>query len=516
VRPVAQEDKFQAMLDAAPDAMIGVNAHGTILMANIQTGKLFGYTRADLIGQPVEILVPDRAKDVHPSHRGRYFVEPNTRPMGAGLELAGRRADGTEFPAEISLSSIETEDGTLALAAIRDISDRKKTEEAMRRAREEADRANKAKSDFLSRMSHELRTPLNSILGFGQILEVEASTEAQSTAVERILAGGQHLLELINEVLEIARIESGRIARIESGRLSLSVEAVHVGRLLDESLELVRPLAEKAGVRLAQPNKVDVQVRADRQRMKQVFLNLFTNAIKFNHENGEVSIEATHQTDDRLRISISDTGRGIPEEYMSELFVPFARSGADQFGVEGTGLGLTLAKGLVESMGGTIGVSSTAGKGSTFWVELPVATQQGTGVLAPEKPEWARGGSNKPRTVLYIEDNLANLQLIERIFGYRPAIKLLSAMQGGLGIELAQEHQPDLILLDLHLPDMSGEDVLLLLRGIDSTRDIPTIVLTADASQGTARKLTAAGASHFVTKPVNVASFLATVDEMLA
>jgi PAS domain S-box-containing protein len=190
------------MLDAAPDAMVGVDREGTIVMANIQTETLFGYERGELIGRPVELLVPDRVKAAHPSHRAGYFTQPRTRPMGAGLDLAGRRADGTEFPAEISLSSIDTEDGMLALAAIRDTTDRKRAQEEMHRAREEADRANKAKSDFLSRMSHELRTPLNSILGFGQLLEMQELTEQQRSSVQRILSGGEHLLDLINEILD--------------------------------------------------------------------------------------------------------------------------------------------------------------------------------------------------------------------------------------------------------------------------------------------------------------------------
>ena len=251
----SRESTFQAMLDAAPDAMVGVNSEGVIVMVNVQTEAVFGYTRENLLGEQIEILVPERVKSAHPIHRTDYFREPRTRPMGAAIELAGRRADGTEFPAEISLSSIQTDDGPVALAAIRDITERQKAEEETRGAREEADRANQAKSDFLSRVSHELRTPLNSILGFAQLLEMETLPQGQS--VLQILEAGGHLLELIDEILDIEKIASGR--------MTLSLEPVHVGLILDETLKLIRPIADKDGVRLVQPpEEFDVFVRADR------------------------------------------------------------------------------------------------------------------------------------------------------------------------------------------------------------------------------------------------------------
>ena len=502
------EARFQAMLDAAPDAMVGVDRQGEILMVNAQTEKVFGYDRRELLGGHVDMLVPERVKDVHPTHRENYFRQPRPRPMGAGLDLAARRRDGTEFPAEISLSSIETDVGTIALAAIRDITDRRAAEEETRRAREEADRANAAKSDFLSRVSHELRTPLNSILGFGQLLEMEDLDGNQQRAVGQIMRGGRHLLGLIDELLDIEKIASGQLA--------LSLEPVELASLIGEALELVEPIAERSGVELeTRSDDVGLHCKADRQRLKQVILNLLSNAVKFNQPGGVVRVACEQIGDDRLRISIVDTGVGIPEDQMRHLFIAFDRLGADRRGIEGTGLGLALSKSLVEVMGGTIGASSVEGEGSTFWVELPASTEPVPGATATAALE-APDASTESRTVLYVEDNLSNLQLIRGILAYRPAVRLLSAMQGSLGLELARQHRPDLILLDLHLPDMTGEEVLERLRGDAATNEIPVVIVSADASPATLRRLSGSGIAAYLSKPLDVGTFLETIDEALA
>jgi protein-histidine pros-kinase len=503
----SRESTFQAMLDAAPDAMVGVNSEGVIVMVNVQTEAVFGYTRENLLGEQIEILVPERVKSAHPIHRTDYFREPRTRPMGAAIELAGRRADGTEFPAEISLSSIQTDDGPVALAAIRDITERQKAEEETRGAREEADRANQAKSDFLSRVSHELRTPLNSILGFAQLLEMETLPQGQRRSVLQILQAGGHLLELIDEILDIEKIASGR--------MTLSLEPVHVGLILDETLKLIRPIADKDGVRLVQPlEEFDVYVRADRQRLKQVFLNLLSNAVKYNRAGGDVRISGERTADESFRITVTDTGEGIAPQLMGDLFTPFSRLGAERRGVEGTGLGLALSKNIVEGMGGSIAATSIPGEGSMFGVELPIDAEGAT--VPDEQPRTAAPqGEAGSRTILYIEDNLANLQLIEGILAYRPSIDLVSSMQGSLGIELARQHQPDLILLDLHLPDLSGEEVFRRLKADEATGAIPIVIVSADANKDTLGRLEQAGASSFVTKPLNVSLFLETIDEML-
>jgi PAS domain S-box-containing protein len=506
--PATGEPIFQAMLDAAPDAMIGVNSDGIIVMANAQTEIVFGYHPGQLLGEPIEVLVPDDVKDMHPTHRSEYFREPRTRPMGAGLALSGRRADGTEFPAEISLSSIQTDDGPVSLAAIRDITDRVAAEDETREAREEADRANQAKSDFLSRVSHELRTPLNSILGFAQLLELERLPQGQHRSVLQILEAGGHLLDLINEILEIEKIASGR--------MTLSLEPVHVGLVLDEALKLVRPIADQDGVRLIDPpDEFEISVQADRQRLKQVLLNLLSNAVKFNRVGGEVRISGQVTSKGSFRVTVTDTGRGIAPEMMGNLFTPFSRLGAERRGIEGTGLGLSLSKSLVETMAGSIEAESVLGEGSSFRIELPIAENaevEADEASSAAPPDTGAVGS---KTVLYIEDNLANLQLIEGILAYRPEVVVLSAMQGSIGMELARRHQPDLILLDLHLPDMSGEEVFERLKADQATNGIPIVIVSADASAETLGRLQAAGASSFITKPLNVGHFLETIDGML-
>jgi PAS domain S-box-containing protein len=390
--------------------------------------------------------------------------------------------------------------------------ERRRAEEAHIRAREAAESANRAKSDFLSRMSHELRTPMNAILGFAQLLEMDPLEAEQRESVEQILKGGRHLLVLINEVLDIARIEAGRMA--------LSPEPVHVREVLDEVLSLVWPLARDRRVSLPTnfPELCHRHVRADRQRLKQVFLNLFSNGIKYNRENGRVTVSCAEMEGDRLRIAVTDTGPGITPEKRERLFQPFERLGAELNGQEeGSGLGLVLSRALIEVMDGRIDMESEPGRGSTFWVELPMS-QAGVEGYEPELPAHAVIDSQEPRevrTILYIEDNLSNVKLIQRVLSHRPDVELIPAMQGSLGLELASEHQPDLILLDLNLPDLRGEEVLLRLRADQRTADISVIVLSADATPGQIQRLLDTGARAYLTKPFDVKQFLALVDEVL-
>ena len=377
-----------------------------------------------------------------------------------------------------------------------------------RRAELEADRANAAKSEFLSRMSHELRTPLNAILGFAQLLEMDDLAPHQRENVAPILAGGYHLLELINEVLDISRIESGRI--------QLSPEAVPVETVLRETLDLIQPLAADSNVNVLGQYSQERHVKADHQRLKQVLLNLLTNAVKYNRRGGTVTVSYADAGIGRLRISVSDTGPGISLEMRERLFVPFDRLGAERQGIEGTGLGLVLSRRLVEAMGGTLGLDSTVGQGSTFWVDLALveapAGQPGREheVTVPRQERWEPAA-----TVLYVEDNLSNLTLIERALAAHRNVKLLPAMQGRIGLDLAREHHPDLILLDLHLPDIHGVEVLDRLRAEPETREIPVIVISADATQGQIQRLRAAGARDYLTKPLDIAKLLKIVDEVL-
>ena len=378
-------------------------------------------------------------------------------------------------------------------------------------AKEQSEKADRAKSEFLSRMSHELRTPLNSILGFAQVLQMGGGLPARALeCVQHILKGGRHLLRLIDEVLDIARIESGR--------LPLSVEPVLVSDAVSQTLEMVRPIAESRGIHLASDTSRDCHqyVMADRQRLHQVLLNLLSNAIKYNKTNGSVRITCQGENKNAVRIKVEDTGTGITSEDQARLFAPFERLAASQTDVEGTGLGLALSKHLIQAMGGGIGVLSQVGNGSTFWIELPVAEAPVERVRRQEVLT-AQTADPVPQSlkVLYIEDNVANVQLIEHVLSFRSQVKLLTAMQGRLGLEFAIENRPDLILLDLHLPDIRGDVVLRELQADQRTRGIPTIMISADATPGEIRRLRDAGATDYLTKPLDVEKLLHILDEHL-
>ncbi len=379
--------------------------------------------------------------------------------------------------------------------------------EERRRAEARAETANRAKSEFLSRMSHELRTPLNAVIGFGQLLEMEELTPDQRDGVERIVHAGRHLLSLINEVLEISRIEAGRLA--------MSLEPVPVGETVESAVSLVRPLAAHRAIEVELGLPADERyVVADRQRLQQVLLNFLSNAVKYNREGGRITVACAALADGRLRIGVTDTGPGLGPAELARLFTPFDRLGAETSGVEGTGLGLTLSKRFVEAMGGRVHVESAVGVGSTFAVELAAATAPDQDLHEAVLPAPATAAT--AGTVLYVEDNLANVRLVERVLQRRPRIILLPAAQGRLGLDLAREHRPDLILLDSHLPDVPGAEVLRRLREEPRTARIPVVMVSADATPGEIRRLLEAGAEAYLTKPLDVRQFLDVVDRLLA
>ncbi|MDQ1457239.1 MAG: hypothetical protein QOH28_2859 [Actinomycetota bacterium] len=380
-------------------------------------------------------------------------------------------------------------------------------------AREAADVANRSKSSFLSRMSHELRTPLNAVLGFAQVLDLDDLDPNQQEAVDQILRGGKHLLGLINEVLDISRIETGDLA--------LSSESVLVSDVVGETVDLIRPLADQRSIQVHADHHVceNIHVFADRQRLKQILLNLLSNAVKYNRLHGSVTISCARPDPTHLRIRVADTGPGIRGEQLGKVFVPFERLGAERTDIEGTGIGLALSRRLAEAMGGTVDLESVPGEGSTFWVELPL-------VEGPvERYERLRGDHTQPQavsstderrqTLLYIEDNLANLKLVQRVVAHRNDVDIIPAMQGRLGLELATEHQPALILLDLHLPDIPGDQVLQELRSNCATASIPVVVVSADATLGQQQRLLSAGALAYLTKPYEVQELLRIIDEAL-
>ena len=425
-------------------------------------------------------------------------------------EAINYRKDGSEFVLAWDISPIRDETGKVThfIGFQRDATERNRAAAALRQAKEEAERASRAKSEFLSRMSHELRTPLHAILGFAQLLELDGQSAGDAESVGHILGAGNHLLGLINEVLDMARVESGKLA--------LTPEPVSVRETLEETLALVKPQAAERRVRLEPATgELDCEVLSSARRFKQVILNLLSNAVKFNRAGGTVAVSC-ERIEDCLRIRVADTGCGISAENIAKLFVPFERLGVGDTVIEGAGLGLSLSKHLVEAMGGRIGVESELGQGTVFWVELPLiqrtsaATERKLDSRIPTVAERPR--ATALRTLLYIEDNLSNLRLVERILARRPEVTLLSAMQGGIGLELARQHRPDLILLDLHLPDIQGDEILRQLRAEPRTAQLPIVMISADATAAQIARLRADGASDYLTKPIDVREFLALVD----
>jgi CheY-like chemotaxis protein len=356
-------------------------------------------------------------------------------------------------------------------------------------------------------MSHELRTPLNAILGFGQLLEVDLTAPEDVESIQQVLKAGHHLLELINEVLDIAKIESGRVA--------LSLEAIDAVQLMRDTIVMVRPLAAAREIRISMTDS-DQIVNADRQRLMQVFLNLLSNAIKYNRKGGSVEIDFLPEGDNSLRITITDSGLGIAAEDLGSVFNPFERLQAAETDVEGTGLGLVVCKRLVELMGGEITAESQLGKGSTFSIKLSLASKGARPTdLRNIEPGWQGTAPGTSFTVLYIEDNDSNARLLQRILESRLGVNFLTAKRGLHGLELAREHQPDVILLDLYLPDISGEEVLLQLRKDEATAGIPVLVITADATSGHAERLLAAGAQSYLTKPLEMSKLFKAIEEAL-
>jgi PAS domain S-box-containing protein len=401
----------------------------------------------------------------------------------------------------------------IILLAIEDITQRKKYENELSKAKAEAEQANAAKSEFLSRMSHELRTPMNSILGFAQLMNMGDLNQLHKKGVNQILKSGNHLLDLINEVLDIARIETGR--------LTVSPEPVEIFSTIIETIEIVRNLADERQITIESDisDTKRIFVEADHQRLKQVLLNLINNAIKYNRKGGSVKVQCKVKDvkggkENLVRINVQDTGKGIAHGYIDKLFNPFERIGAERTETEGTGLGLAISKKLIEAMNGKIGVESEVGKGSTFWIELPRTESQRDRyerTIGLNKPEMEITESNG--SILYIEDNLSNIQLVEQILDtHRSSIKLITNIFGNNAVQLAIDYKPDLILLDLDLPDIHGSEVIKLLQLEPRTKDIPVIILSADAMTKQIEQLMENGAKDYLIKPIDVMKFLNVVD----
>lgn len=497
------ESEREHLFSVSADMMSIAGFDGYFKSVNPAFETTLGISRAELLSKP-------SLEFVHPDDRAATLAARESLSTGtASISLDNRYLCGDGSYKWLSWNSVSVVEEGLVYAVARDITERLQVEAAYR-AKDTAEATNLAKSEFLSRMSHELRTPLNAIIGFSQLLEMDDLNPDQMESVELVHKAGRHLLDLINEVLDISRIEAGH--------MSLSPEPISVADVLTECLDLMKPLAAERNIMLAADKALQCNfyVLADRQRLKQIILNFLSNAVKYNQVGGSVWLSCEEAKQSRVRIAVSDTGAGITHGKLEKLFTAFERLDADQTGVEGTGLGLALSKRLAEMMGGDTGVESVVGQGSTFWVQLPQASeplypipQRTTG------PLMAHQVSENSRTVLYIEDNTSNLRLIEHIFQQQTDIKLLSAMQGGSGFALACTHNPNLILLDLHLPDVHGEKVLEWLRQDSRTRHIPVIIISADATPHEAARLLALGANDYITKPIDVKHFVTVIKDML-
>jgi len=502
------EGRFRMLAENSSDIIARSTPDGVIRYISPGCRALYGY-------EPEEMMGHSGWEFVHPDDQARLAEELTAQATLPG-ELTNVyrvcRKDGSAVWIEAKTRGLRAPGGDDVVefqTVARDISERMEADAVIRRAREEAEQANLAKSEFLSRMSHELRTPLHAILGFGELLDRDDLTASQRESLEHITKGGYHLLDLINEVLDISRLERGELA--------LSLEPVHAGEIVGEALGMIGPLAAARHVAVVPPiaEQLDWCVRADRQRLKQVLLNLLSNAVKYNREGGRVSVHASRDGPDRARIEVQDTGIGIDEPSLERVFAAFDRLGAEATEVEGTGLGLTLTKRLIEAMDGTVGVQSEVGRGTTFWLDLEVVAAPDVprrATLAPVRADTAPRPALPARTVLYIEDNPSNIRLVEAILAQRPEVTLLVATQGGLGLELAAEHRPALVLLDLNLPDMSGEEVLRRLRGDDRTKDVRIVMLSADATPGQVERLRRSGAHDYLTKPFEIERFLGAID----
>ena len=516
-----------AILTSANFAIIATDESGIIQLFNVGAERLLGYRAAEVVNKtspsemhdPLEVtaraqtLSQELATPIAPGFEALAFKA--SRGIEDVYETTIIRKDGSRFDAIVSITALRDDFGGIIgyLLIGTDNSVRKQVEEKLNEAMAAADKANRAKSDFLSGMSHELRTPLNAILGFAQLLEsgTPQPTPAQQRNMDQILKAGWYLLELINEILDLALIESGKA--------TLSPEAVSLAEVLLECRTMIEPQAEKRGIAMTFPDfRISYFIKADRTRLKQVLINLLFNAIKYNKPGGTVTVECLPSPPDSIRISVRDTGAVLAPELLAQLFQPFNRLGQKAGPEEGTGIGLVVTKRLVELMGGVIGVDSAVGVGSVFWVELGLTTAPQLAVhedrdAAPLPPRLSHG--EPPRTLLYVEDNPANMELVEQIISRRPDLRLLTAADGDLGIEFARAYLPEVILMDINLPGMSGVEAMKILREDPLTAHIPIIALSANALAHDIEKALAAGFFNYLTKPIKVNAFMEALDVAL-
>jgi len=510
----------RSLIEASLDPLVTISPDGKVMDVNEATVKVTGVVREELLGSDFTsyFTEPAKARDGYQQVFAKSFV--------ADFPLTIRQRDGKLTDVLYNASVYKDVEGNVlgVFAAARDITERKLFEKSLKEhnvelemAKAVAEKANLAKSGFLSSMSHELRTPLNAVLGFAQLMESgsHSMTPAQKMSIDQILKAGWHLLNLINEILDLAIIESGKA--------SMSIEPVSLHLLLQDCQAMIEPLAQKRGIQMTFPNDDRAFcVRADRTRLKQVMINLLSNAIKYNRRDGSVTVYCAMSGKNRTRISVEDTGAGLSPEKLAQLFQSFNRLGREAGIEEGSGIGLVVTKQLVELMKGEVGVESSVGVGSTFWIELD-ATQAQELSIQGGMAGGVKSGADAPdhvaehalpigRTILYVEDEPANLLLVQQLIAQRGDIKLLSAINGNQGIEMARAHHPDVILMDINLPDISGFDAIKLLREDPATVHITVMALSANAMPLDVKKGLKAGFFRYLTKPINIGEFMNELD----
>ena len=502
------------LYELAPVGYLSLSDSGSILKANLTIAKLLGMDRGALIKQPFNRFILKDDQDAYYLHLKRLVESGQTQSS----ELRMVTKEGQTFWAH--MEARVTQDGVGARmhhVLLADISDRIHLDQALKEkalaldnAVKAADKANLAKSDFLSRMSHELRSPLNAILGFSQLMAAATSpmpTPAQKVRIDHILKAGWYLLGLITEILDLSLIESGH--------LSLLPEAIRLADILADCAGMIQPMADQHHIHL---NIAELDrryfVQTDRVRLTQLFLNLLSNGVKYNRPGGTVQVSFASVGADRLRIEVRDSGEGLSADKLTHLFQPFNRLGQEHGLIDGTGIGLVVSKHLVEIMGGTIGVESVEGVGSMFWFELPLVAVPVT--VATQRPALAQEavpqGGTQQHSVLYVEDNPANMELVRQLIADRPDLHLLGAPDAAQGFNMARSHRPNVILLDLNLPDMSGLELLSFLRGDPATRQIPVLALSANAMPDDIRDGLAAGFFRYLAKPVRLDELVLAID----
>jgi PAS domain S-box-containing protein len=516
-----------AILTSANFSIIATDEKGIIQLFNVGAERMLGYLAAEVVNKinpsdihdPREVMARaqtlslELGTTITPGFEALAFKA--SRGIEDIYELTYICKDGSRFPAIVSITALRDDYGHIIgyLLIGTDNSVRKQVELELNKAMAVAEKANLAKSDFLSNMSHELRTPLSAILGFAQLMESgsPSPTVSQKRSIDQILQAGWYLLELINEILDLALIESGK--------LSLSQEPISLAEVMHECQDMIEPQAQKRGISVAFPHfDIPYFVQADRTRVKQVFINLLSNAIKYNRVGGTVVVDHITSIPGRIRICVKDSGEGLTADKLAQLFQPFNRLGQEANGEEGTGIGLVTTKRLIELMGGAIGAESTVGTGSVFWIELNLTQERqairGAAISSALAQSQVQTGAQL-RTLLYVEDNPANLMLVEDLIARRPDIRLLTARDGNRGIEIARASRPDVILMDINLPGLSGLKALRVLAEDPTTAHIPVVALSANAVPRDIEKGLEAGFFRYLTKPIKVNEFMATLDVAL-